>query len=251
MNLLQRIFKKRQVVKEPTATDTESENIAEEIEEKESTFVELPRGAVMDVVSEEGEYLFSGRVSSYSSAGVSFEALKNSDGYDSIPIDTTVHVHGYLKNMRTIHFSAVIVESSRFICKVKNLEIIPYDEQRLDFRLPVDMVAHLYTAEDKKRAFTIGCKMVNISSTGACFVSRADLEDVSEIVLCVELLDGTGCTDFCACIRRKQPRAGEGWEYGVSFLGQSDKDLSNMAKTLFCIQAHVRKEQRDYEEDLY
>lgn len=220
------------------------EAAAEDVEEG-PPFIDLPRGAIMSVISEQGDFVFFGRVTSCSKTGVTFSTLKDSEGYAPIPRESNVHIQGYLKNMTTVNFSAIVCDSNRWELRVKEPQLIAHDEERSHFRLPVSMDAHYKTIPGK----TVGtCKMVNISSVGACFVAPLDNLE-GNLMLQVQLLDTVPEHSYTGRVVRKQPRGNEGWEYGIAFYNLTEAEISGLSATLFRIQAQVRREQLEYEEN--
>lgn len=211
--------------------------IAEETSEVVAPFPAIPVGSTLSVIAEHGDFALCGKVEDCSDEVLSIRPLDFSDCQAVIPPNCTVYVQGYKEDLTTLNFSAVVLDSHVHLLRVCNPKVISHIEGRGAFRLPVDVIATYSVGAGPERE----CQMINISSTGACFVAQAPYLK-GTITIYLRLIPERYTRSIRARVIRKVPRGAEGWEYGVTFRDMDEIEAFTLYPTLQEIRSHLQSE---------
>ena len=151
----------------------EEEDVDDSMEEEEEGMPKLTKGMKLDVETPEGKHVLTGRVSSYSERTDTL-VLERVPGGLSLgiqPIGTTVTVRGVNESMEQFCLKGTVEESTRMVCKLKDVRVKPIPENRTDFRLQLNVPVTVYYQADETLGRPEECTLVDISIGGACFES--------------------------------------------------------------------------------
>lgn len=202
---------------------------------------ELHNGMTLGLETPEGEELFSGRVTGYSEGDTSL-TLERRPGALSLKtreIGTSVVLRGYDDLMSQFVLKGTIQESTRLVCKVKDLKIKPIPEQRQNFRLRVGTPATLYYCSDETRNNPEKCTLVDISTGGACLESEFIHAEDEVLRLKIKLEDYVPMEFVGEIIRAVEVRPGK-FRYGFLFAQLEETEMTELTRTLYNLQVGNR-----------
>ena len=115
---------------------------------------ELFNGMVLGVESAEGEELFNGRITGYADGDsvVTLERLPRGLSFRVLDLDSTVLLRGCDEEMQPFILKGIVQESTRLVCRFKDVKLKPIDETRESFRLPIRTSAELFYMTDDSRS---------------------------------------------------------------------------------------------------
>lgn len=210
-------------------------------EEAADALPELFEGMSLDVITpEDGKLLLTGRVSSISGTSLTLERLPGWLSFDTCEIGDEVYVRGFNRRMTSFNMRATVVESSRIICRVKNLKVEHIVNQRLSYRLPVNCAATLYRQDDERFSRPEECVLVDISTGGACVESEyVHAED--EVLRVRFKLEEYPTMTFLGQIVRAFEYSNGRYRYGILFAQLKQDELTTLTRTMYNIQTGNRK----------
>ena len=214
------------------AEDTRAENSAKE---QTAAFPDLYDGMTITLLAEDSHPLLTGRLTAFTSSEMTLERLPGWFSFDVFDAGTTVVVRGYNKRMEPFNFTGKIQESSRIVCKLKELEVLPFTEQRYNFRLFTNCPATLYYQADVRREHPEECALVDISTGGACIESEY-LHAEDEILQLKVKLEDYKPMDFLGQIIRVTEYTPGKFRYGFLFAQLEEQELTDLTRTLYNIQ---------------
>lgn len=172
----------------------------------------------IEVRSVGGKTLLIGKLASF---GLGLTVIERIPGAFSLLVlepGVNVVVCGYNEDMETILFSGVVRVSTVFQCQVENLRLIETACMRTTPRLPMfDKEAELFILDKNRLAEGLECRLVNISTTGACVISQYCYPPDSTLRLRVELAKNRGPISLQGKIERANMRDDGSFEYGLLF----------------------------------
>ncbi|MDE6589379.1 MAG: PilZ domain-containing protein [Oscillospiraceae bacterium] len=133
------------------------------------------KGITLEVgPSENGGEAFSGRVSEFNSREdrLTLERLPGALSLKTREIGSSVELRGCDKDMKQFMLKATVQESTRLVCRLKDVRVKPIPELRENFRLQLSSPATMYSYEDIGRNNPEECTLVDISTGGACVESE-------------------------------------------------------------------------------
>ena len=207
-------------------------------------FAALPQyhpGVPLDVMSETGAPLFSGRLDFLTGGVLSIERIPGDLSFPVLKVGSTVKVRGYDKSMEPVTILATVAFSSLVACRLENLEVIPYANQRKNFRQPLRMAAAVYNIKDTYFIHPEECLVQDISVDGACLVSSYAYEAGMAFRLGLELVKNSGQSFYAGQIVRVLPREDGRFEYGVLFAQLSRRKKEDLAADLRRVQAEMER----------
>ncbi len=218
----------------------EDEEVDLETENEEEPFPKLYNGMTLNLETPEGEPILTGRLSGYS-AGDSTLTLERLPGGLSLAtrdIGTLVTVRGVSEALTQFFLKGTVQESTRVVCRLKDVKVKVIPEHRHDFRLQVNLPVTIYNGvESTSRAEE--CTLVDISTGGACIESEY-LHVMDEVLrLKVKLEDYAPMEFVGEIIRVKEFRPGK-FRYGFLFAQLKERELTDLTRTLYNIQAGNR-----------
>lgn len=213
----------------------------EEYEEEEESG-ELPKlhtGMTLDVETAEGVPVFTGRLTQFDTSVLTLERLLGGLSLKILEMGTSVVLEGLDEQMMPFYLKATVQESSRVVCRLKDVKVKPIPEHRRDFRLRISVPATMYYPKDTSFGNPEVCTLVDISTGGACVESEY-LHGVDEVLrLKVKLEDYAPMEFLGEIIRVSEYQPGK-FRYGFLFAQLREKELTELTRTLYNLQAGNR-----------
>lgn len=213
----------------------------EEYEEEEESG-ELPKlhtGMTLDVETAEGDPVFSGRLTQFDTSTLTLERLLGGLSLKILEMGACVVLEGLDEQMMPFYLRATVQESSRVVCRLKDVKVKPIPEHRHDFRLRISVPATMYYPKDTAFSNPEVCTLVDISTGGACVESEY-LHGVDEVLrLKVKLEDYAPMEFLGEIIRVTEFQPGK-FRYGFLFAQLREKELTELTRTLYNLQAGNR-----------
>lgn len=217
--------------------------------EEQGTFPELYNGMTLDLETPEGQRILTGRLSGYT-AGDSTLTLERLPGGLSLAvrdIGTAVTVRGVSESMSQFFLKGIVQESTRVVCRLKDVKVKPIPEQRHNFRLQLGIPVTMYYQSDVNLSHPEECTLVDISTGGACVESEYLHAEDEVLRLRVKLLDYAPMEFLGEIIRVTEFEPGR-FRYGFLFAQLKDRELTELTRTLYNIQVgnrstHMRTEE--------
>ena len=195
----------------------------------------------VDVLATYSTILLSGRLESASPEALVIERIP---GEISFPVQETgapVMVRGYDNQMEPFTLQGIITKSSLTECVVSHLELVPHDNMRKSVRYPLSPPATIYAMEDTLLNKPQECKLLNISTGGACISSSFAYNMGDTLRLRVELIKNAGITSYHCLVVRVTEKPGELYEYGLLFEQLNKSKLNDLLRDIETIQSETRK----------
>lgn len=125
-----------------------------ELEEGSGSLPELHSGMSLTVETPEGQELLVGRLTGYAAGDTSLtlERLPGGLSFKTRDMGTSVMIRGFDEQMNQFILKGTVQESTRLVCRVKDLKVRPISEHRQNFRLHVNGPAVLYYPTDETRS---------------------------------------------------------------------------------------------------
>ena len=216
--------------------DYESED--EYTDENETfAFPALFTGMSLTVETPEGEAILTGRITEFSAdkGTLSLDRLPGGLSFGIREVGSSVTVRGLREDLTPFFLRGTIQESTRLVCRLKDLKVKPIPEQRDNFRLLVSIPATMYYQADGKLSHPEECTLVDISTGGACIESEY-LHAVDEVLrLKVKLFDYAPMEFLGEVIRVTELSSGK-FRYGFLFAQLKESELRDLTRTLYNIQ---------------
>ncbi len=204
--------------------------------------IDLFPGLQLDLLTEDGQQLLSGVVIAADFPNeIIIDRLPGGLSFPVCPEDTPVHIHGYTKQTVPFHLKGTIKESSRIICKVKDLELQTYVEGRQTFRLPLHVPVSMFYQHDKYMQNPEKCTMLDISTGGACIESEYIHAEGEVLRIKAQIEDYAPMTFLGEIIRVDEPSPGV-FRYGFLFAKLKEDEITALNRTLYNLQVGNRKE---------
>ena len=203
---------------------------------------ELHNGMTVGVESADGVELFSGRIVGYDDEDteIALERLPKALSFKILELGTSVILRGCDEEMQPFILKGVVQESTRLVCRFKDVKVKPIQESRENFRLMLRTTAELYYMSDDKRSNPEECTLVDISTGGACLESEYLHAEDEVLRLKVKLEDYVPMEFMGEIIRvvEYQPRR---FRYGFLFAQLKESERTELTRTLYNLQVGNRK----------
>lgn len=216
-----------------------SEEYADE-EDEDDDLPDLREGMSLDVLTQDGGLLLTGKLTSLSAGTLKIERLPGWLSFDTIDAGEKVSIRGYNIKMEQFRLSAVIEESSRIVCRLKDVKLDKVSNQRLSFRLTLNTPASLYRRDDESLQNPEDCTLIDISTGGACVESEYIHEENDVLYLRVKLEDYEPMKFFGQIVRASEQDIGR-YRYGILFAQLPEAELTALTRTLYNIQVGNKK----------
>jgi len=219
-----------------------SDDDDEEYEVEREAASELPNlhnGMTLDVETAEGEQILTGRLTEFGSSTLTLERLPGGLSLGVREMGTSVVVRGLDELMNPFYLRGVVQESTRLICKLKDVKVKPIPEHRTAFRLRMSVPASLYYPNDTGLGHPEECILVDISTGGACIESDY-LHAVDEVLRLKVKLEDYAPMEFLGEIIRVTELQPGRFHYGFLFAQLREKELTELTRTLYNLQAGNR-----------
>lgn len=221
--------------------EEEDEEEDEEDEEpkgklKVPKFPELYEGMVLNLTFKDGKLLLSGKLSTFTRTTMTIERTPGQLAFNTCDVDTPIYMRGYTKH-GTLPFDLKgnIAESSRILCRIKNVDVVPYNEHRTNFRLAISAPVSLYYEDDKQLRNPENCQLVNISIGGALIESEYCHGEGEVLHMRIKINEYTPMTFLGQIIRVEEPSPGK-FRYGFLFAQLTEQETTALTRTLFNLQ---------------
>lgn len=198
---------------------------------------ELYSGMKLEVETAEGEEILCGRISGYTEGDttLTLERLPGGLSFKIRDIGTTVILRGYYENLSQFVMKGTIQESTRLVCRVKDVKMKPFPEQRQNFRLRTNCTAALYLPSDEGHSNPEECTLIDISTGGACLESEY-LHGEDEVLRLKLKLEDYVPMEFTGEIIRVVEMAPGKFRYGFLFAQLQESEMTDLTRTLYNIQ---------------
>lgn len=211
----------------------------EDVEESVFDMPELHAGMTLEVETAEGEQLFSARVAEAEGTVLTLERLPGALSFRIQDLGTSLTLHGLDNDMNPFYLKGDVQESTRLVCKLKNLKVKPISEHRANFRLRVDAPATMFYPKDRGYDHPEECTLVDISTGGACIESEYLHAEDEVLRLKVKLADYAPMEFLGEVIRVLEIRPGK-FRYGFLFAQLNQNELTDLTRTLYNLQTGNR-----------
>lgn len=224
------------------SNEDDDEEEEEEIEEEStednhaaSGFPTLNEGMSLNVTLQNGQPLLSGQLASFTQSTMTLERTPGQFSFATCNIGSTVYIKGINQDSVPVDLKGIVEDSSRIQLRLKNVKVVPRDEQRSNFRLPLDTAVTLYYQEDERMQNPEQCKLVNLSTGGACIQSEYIHCEGEVLRLKFQIEDYAPMTFLGEIIRVEEPSHGV-FRYGFLFAKLNDNENMALTRMLFNIQ---------------
>ena len=202
---------------------------------------ELHNGMTLSVESAEGAELFSGQLSGYADGDtvLTLERLPGALSFKVLELSSTVQIRGYDEMMQQFVLKGTVQESTRLVCRLKDVKRKPIQESRENFRLMIRSPAELYYMTDDSHSNPEGCTLVDISVGGACLESEYIHAEDEVLRLKIKLEDYIPMEFVGEVIRvtEFEPRK---FRYGFLFAQMNETERTELTRTLYNLQTGNR-----------
>lgn len=223
--------------------EEEEEEIEFEQEKGPSGFPALTEGMTLSVTLQNGQPLLSGQLASFTDSSMSLERSPGQFSFATCSIGTAVYIKGYSHDADPVDLKGIVEESSRILLRINHVKVVPRDEQRANFRLPINSDVTLYYEEDEYLQNPEKCKLVNLSTGGACIQSEYIHGEGEVLRLKIQLEDYAPMTLLGEIIRVEEPSHGV-FRYGFLFAKLDQNENTALTRMLFNIQVGNKKEHK-------
>lgn len=213
-----------------------------EAQERDGTrFPSFTQEMPVDVMANYSTVILSGRLESVSQNALSVERIPGERIFPVREAGAPVLVRGYDSQMEPFTLRGIITKSSMTRCVVSHLEIIRHDNMRKSVRYPLSPPTTAYTLEDPPSDALQECRLMNISTGGACIASSFPYSKGQALELRVELIPNAGHTSYhCQVVRVSGVPEG-GFEYGLLFDQLDKNQLNALLRDIETIQAEAKR----------
>lgn len=220
------------------STDDVAEN---QTAEPSGALPELYNGMTLDLETLEGQHILTGRLSGYAEGddSLTLERLPGGLSFETREIGTSVTVRGVSESMDQFFLRGKVQESTRVVCRLKDVKVKAIPEQRHNFRLQMGVPAAMYYHSDETLSNPEECMLVDISSGGACIESEYLHAEDEVLRLKVKLLDYAPMEFLGEVIRVTEYQPGR-FRYGFLFAQLKERELTELTRTLYNIQVGNR-----------
>ena len=221
----------REVDDEPVSTSREAVN----------ELPELYNGLTLDLETTDGVHILTGRLTGYApdDTALSLERLPGGLSFSVRDVGTSVLVRGVTESMTQFFLKGTIQESSRLICRLKDVKVKSITEMRHDFRLRMGIPVTMFYQTDTTYSHPEECTLVDISTGGACIESEYLHAEDEVLRLKVKLMDYAPMEFIGEIIRVVEYQPGK-FRYGFLFAQLKEGELTELTRTLYNIQVGNR-----------
>lgn len=213
-----------------------------ETEDGAEELPELHSGLTMSVESADGVELFRGRLTGYveGDTEMTLERLPGALSFKVLDLGTSVLIRGCDEQLQQFILKGTVRESTRLVCRFKDVKVKPIQETRENFRLSLHTPAELYYMSDDKRSNPENCTLVDISTGGACLESEYLHAEDEVLRLKVKLEDYVPMEFVGEIIRVVEYGPGR-FRYGFLFAQLKEAERVDLTRTLYNLQVGNRR----------
>ncbi len=209
----------------------------DDLEEDSGALPDLHNGMSLTVETPEGQVLLTGRITGYAGGDstLTLERLPGGLSFKTQEMGASVLIRGFDEQMNQFILKGTVQESTRLVCRVKDLKVRPIPEHRQNFRLHVNGPAALYYPTDETKSNPEECVLVDISTGGACIESEFLHAEDEVLKLWVKLRDYAPMEFTGEIIRVVEYQPGK-FRYGFLFAQLKESELTELTRTLYNVQ---------------
>lgn len=195
----------------------------------------------VDVMGNYSSIILSGRLESAEQGSLTIERIPNERLFPVQSSGSPVLVRGYDVRMEPFTLRGIITKSSMTRCVVSHLEVIRHDNMRKSIRYPLSPPTTVYVLEEPATDVSHACRLMNISTGGAC-ISSSHIFYVGQLLnLQVELIKDAGHIAYRCKVVRAVDLPDGSHEYGL-FFDQLDKSQMNaLLRDIEIVQAEAKR----------
>ena len=208
----------------------------------EDDLPELHNGMTVSVESTEGAELFRGQITGFvgGDTEMTLERLPRALSFRILDLGAGVLLRVCDEEMQQFILKGTVKESTRLVCRFKDVKLKPIDETRESFRLPLRTEAELFYMTDDSRSNPEECILVNISTGGACLESEYLHAEDEVLRLKVKLEDYVPMEFVGEIIRVLEYTPGR-FRYGFLFAQLKESERTDLTRTLYNLQVGNRR----------
>ena len=202
---------------------------------------ELYNGMTLDLETPDGQRVLTGRLAGYN-AGDTTLTVERQPGALSLALrepGASLVIRGVDEGMTQFFLKGTVQESTRLVCRLKDVKVKVISEHRTNFRLQMGIPAALHYESDVTFSNPEVCTLVDISTGGACLESEYLHAEDEVLRLKIKLLDYTPMDFLGEIIRVVEYEPGK-FRYGFLFAQLKDSELTELTRTLYNLQVGNR-----------
>lgn len=208
---------------------------------------ELNVGMTIEVMEESGKVLNDGLITECKDREITLGRKPGALSFKTSEVGSTVFIRGCDNKMTQFYLRARVVECTRTLIKLDELEPEIRDNHRRNFRLAVNTPISIYYYNDERMERPEQCLLVDISTEGCCIQSEY-LHGEGEVLRLEIKLDEYVAMNFVGEVIRVSDCGANGFRCGILFAQLKKDEVESLTKMLFNIQLgnrreHVRSEQ--------
>ena len=231
-------------------SDEEPEVQEAPAEEKEeymgaATLPAFSRNVPIDLLLEDNTLMFSGKLTAFSKDELTIKRIPGTIDFPALEVGTQVKVRGYNEQLEPYNVRGSVSLSNMIECRVRELELIPYENHRGSFRQVLNVPAAFYTMEDTYFNMPQECRIMDISTGGARVASSYQYSTGDVLRLRGELVKGSGYMSFTCKVVRVTPSGSGGFEYGVLFAQLKQRQITDLTNDIRQIQKETQRKLAD------
>lgn len=203
---------------------------------------EMCREMPIEVVEKSGRVLNTGLITEHGGKELAMGRHPGGLSFKVCEPGSTVYVRGCDNKMNQFYLRATVVESSRILMRLKDLEPEVHENHRDTFRLAVNNVPiNIYYLNDERFERPEECRLVDISTGGCCFTSEY-LHGEGEVLRLKIKLEDYVAMDFIGEVIRVVECGPSEFRCGVLFAQLKKEEINSLTKILFNMQLGNRRE---------
>ncbi len=202
---------------------------------------ELNTGMAVEIMEESGQSMNSGLITSFKNREVTIGRKPGALSFKLSEVGSTLFIRGCDSRMTQFYLRARVMESTRTMIKLGDLEPEVRDNHRRNFRLAINVPISIYYLNDERMERPENCTLVDISTEGCCIQSEY-LHGEGEVLHLKVKLDDYVAMDFVGEVIRVNDCGTNGFRCGILFAQLKKDEIENLTKMLFNIQLGNRRE---------
>ncbi len=202
---------------------------------------ELCREMPIEILESSGRVLNTGLITSRSGTELTMGRHPGGLSFKVCEPGSTVFIRGCDNKMTQFYLRATVVESSRILMRLTDIEPEVHENQRDAFRLAVNVPISIYYYNDERFERPEKCTLVDISTGGCCFMSEY-LHGEGEVLRLKIKLEDYVAMDFVGEVIRVVECGPNEFRCGILFAQLKKEEIDTLTKTLFNIQLGNRRE---------
>jgi len=240
MGIFSSLFKKEKKEEQTGFSELEYEDEEVDAGPAVRSSGKLTEGMQLDVMTQEREFLLSGRVVEFDADNISLARKPGELSFKVCPVGSEVTLSGYDKYLIPICIRGTVEESTRTAFRVKDAKVENLVESRGTFRLPYRAPVSLYRQDDEHYRNPEDCQLVNISTGGCCVESDYVHMEDEVLRIRIKLEEYHPLNYMGQIVRCSEHNPGKFW-YGILFAQLTEQEITELNKTLYNLQMGIKK----------